>query len=100
MEYFYNRWQNDKVFPFDYEKSGSFKSCSASLKCDQRESSSDVGHLDLPATDALQVEILGIIKELIGGKPNANSVVSKPTKKDIKPADLLDSTPLKNLFGN
>lgn|GEM_PF-6666226 len=59
-----------------------------------------MGHLDLPATDALQVEILGIIKELIGGKPNANSVVSKPTKKDIKPADLLDSTPLKNLFGN
>ena len=41
-----------------------------------------------------------IINELIGEKPNANSVVSEPTKKDIKPADLLDSTPLKNLFGN
>jgi hypothetical protein len=100
VEYFFNRWQNDKVFPFDYRKSGSFKNCGASLKCDQRESSSDVGHVDLPATDALQVEILGIIKELLGEKPNANSVASQPKEKDVKPADLLDSTPLKNLFGN
>ena len=66
VEYFYNRWQNDKVFPFDYRKSGSFKKCNASLKYNQRESSSDVGHVDLPATDALQVEIIGIIKELLG----------------------------------
>ncbi len=100
VEYFFNRWQNDKVFPFDYRKSGSFKNCSASLKCDQRESSSDVGHVDLPATDALQVEMLGIIKELLGGIPNANSVASEPTKKNDKPTDLLNSTPLKNLFGN
>jgi hypothetical protein len=99
VEYFYNRWQNDKVFPFDYRKSGSFKNCSASLKCDQRESSSDVGHVDLPATDALQVEILGIIKELLGEKPTTNSVSSQPPEKDVKPADLLDSMPLNNLFG-
>ena len=100
VEYFFNRWQNDNVFPFDYRKSGSFKNCSASLKCDQRESSSDVGHVDLPATDALQVEILGIIKELLGEKPTTNSVSSQPPEKDVKPADLLDSMPLKNLFGN
>lgn len=100
VEYFFNRWQNDKVFPFDYRKSGSFKNCSASLKCDQRESSSDVGHVDLPATDALQVEILGIIKELLNEKPNTNSVAPQPIEKNVKPADLLDSTPLKNLFGN
>jgi hypothetical protein len=54
----------------------------------------------LPATDALQVEILGIIKELLGEKPNTNSVASQPAKKDVKPTDLLDSMPLKNLFGN
>ena len=100
VEYFYNRWQNDKVFPFDYRKSGSFKNCSASLKCDQRESSSDVGHVDLPATDALQVEILGIIKELLGEKTNTNNVAPQPAKKDVKPTDLLNSAPLKNLFGN
>jgi hypothetical protein len=59
-----------------------------------------VGHVDLPATDALQVEILGIIKELLGEKPETNGVASQPTEKDVKPADLLDSMPLKNLFGN
>ncbi|MFT4578299.1 MAG: hypothetical protein ACI8PD_001427 [Nitrospinales bacterium] len=100
VKYFLNRWQNDKVLPFDYKKSGSFEKCSASLKCDQRESSSNVGHVDLPATDALQVEILEIIKRLLGEKPSTNSVASQPTKKEVKPADLLGSTSLKNLFGN
>lgn len=98
--YFYNRWQNDKIFPFDYKKSGSFKDCNASVKCDQMESSSNVGHVDLPATDELQVEIFEIIKGLLAAKDNSKNDEPKPAEKNIKPADLLESTPLKNLFGN
>ncbi len=98
--YFYNRWQNDKIFPFDYKKSGSFKKCNASIKCDQLESPSNVGHVDLPATDALQVEILEIIKDLLTANSDAKNDGSPPEEKNIKPADLLDSSPLKNLFGN
>jgi hypothetical protein len=100
VEYFYNRWQNDGVFPFDYRKSGSFKNCNASVKCDQGESSSDVGHVDLPATDALQREILAIIKGLLTQRVDANNAETKSEEKGLKPTDLLDSAPLKNLFGN
>lgn len=96
--YFYNRWQNDKIFPFDYRKSGSFNKCSATIKCDQRESSSDVGHVDLPATDELQVEILEIIRGLLTGKAQSKEETSQPAEKKMEPKDLLDSTPFKSLF--
>lgn len=66
VEYFYNRWQENGVFPFDFSSGGNFKDCRASVKCDQEKfSAGNAGHVDLPATAAIQSAILEIISGLL-----------------------------------
>lgn len=100
VEYFYNRWQKNGVFPFDYKKSGSFKDCRASVKCDQNILNANAGHVDLPSADAIQTEILEIIKRLLVGGVSTKGEASASENKGVKPTDILESTPFKNLFGN
>ncbi len=100
VESFYNRWQDNGLFPFDFGSSGKFKNCRASIQCDQKEARYvNAGHVDLPATDVIQKEILEIVKGLLSKNMNTKNNDATPEAKDIIGKSPIGDA-VKGLFGN
>lgn len=71
VQYFYNRWQSNGLFPFDYPSNGVFKKCRAGVKCDQAKLSTasgggKLGHVEFPSDSGLQTEILDLVRQQLG----------------------------------
>lgn len=110
VSYFYNRWQNSKLFPFDFMTNGEFGDCRASVKCDQKkqrvarsksgqELGPALGHVELPYDDFIQEEILGIVRNLLGSGSSTGASAAPQETKESVPSKLLQSAPIKGIFG-
>ncbi len=119
--YFYSRWQENEMFPFDYLVGGKFKDCQARLGCNQNvqnaaraKDGKNLGkkltHVELPYDPFIQQEMIGIISQLLKGETPAVPTAAAPApkeeaKKEAKKEEgmaskLLKSFPGKGLFGD
>ena len=83
--YFYNRWQNNGLFPFDYVSNGEYSECKAKT-CDQGKqkiaaAGGELDHVRFPADPGLQAEIL---KALQGGSSSGSSSSGNGLKDQLK----------------
>lgn len=98
--YFFNRWQQDAMFPFDYTSKGSFAKCVAKKSCDQALAQG-VDHVNLPTATALQQQLLGAIKVALGAQTMTNTKSGSTTSlTDQLKTNLGKSNPLGSLLGN
>jgi hypothetical protein len=96
VTYFYTRWQDNALFPFDFRSNGVFSGCQAKT-CDQEKQSGSLSHVDLPSNSAIQSEMLSIIGTLLGGAQPVEPQ-SSGDQQPPKLQDLLDNSKLKGLF--
>ncbi|MBF0186816.1 MAG: hypothetical protein HQL50_02705 [Magnetococcales bacterium] len=101
--YFYNRWQENEVFPFDFGKSGAFGHCRAKT-CDQKEQSvakkssgtrsgSSLGHIPFPSDPFIQQEILTIIKQLLSTGSAKSGSSSSDSNNSLSPKSVMENLP-------